>query len=322
MSTVSAVTERRPLGRTSLSVTRLCFGSGGLGSLPLIFGYDTPEGQAVDTVAAELDSPINFLDTSSGYSDGEAERRIGLGIARRGGLPPGFVLATKVDPDPVTGAFDGDAVRRSVEGSLTRLGIDRIQLLYLHDPERISFAQATAPGGPVEALFALRDQGVAAHLGVAGGPVGNLLQFLDLGGFEVVLTHNRYTLLDRTAEPLLERAKRDGLGFVQGAPFGGGVLAKGLAAFDTYAYRPMTTQTRRRAEQLAEICAAANVPLGAAALRFTLSDNRVDSTVVGVTHPERIQQILTWADWDIPGDVWARLLEASGRDAGLDNDPR
>ena len=308
---------RRDLGSTGLRVSGVCLGSGGLGSLPQLFGYETPEGQAIDTVLAAFASPLNFYDTSAGYSDGEAERRIGKALARAGGLPQGWVLETKVDP--VDGRFDGEAVRRSVEGSLERLGLDTVQLLHLHDPERISFEEAMGPGGAVRELVRIREEGIADHLGVAGGPVGTLLQYLETGVFEAVLTHNRFTLLDRSAEPLLQRATELGIGVLQAAPFGGGVLAKGVGTYDTYAYQPMSSETRRRAQTLTSLCATYGIPLGAAALQFSLRDERITSTVVGVTKPTRIQQLLDWASWPIRDHVWAEIEASAGTDAGLDN---
>ncbi|MHB1007780.1 MAG: aldo/keto reductase [Propionibacteriaceae bacterium] len=309
--------ERRELGGSGLQVSGVCIGSGALGSFPQVFGYETPESQAIDTVLAALGSPLNFYDTSAGYSDGESERRIGKALRRVGGLPADWVLATKVDP--VDGRFDGEAVRRSVEGSLERLGVDSVHLLHLHDPERISFDEAMGPHGPVRELIRIRDEGIAEHLGVAGGPVGMLLQFLETGVFEAVLTHNRYTLLDRTAEPLLQRATELGIGVLQAAPFGGGILAKGPGTYDTYAYQPMTSETRRRAEALFRVCSESGIPVGAAALQFSLRDERITSTVVGVTKPARIHELLEWASWPIPDSTWAEIEANAGADAGLDN---
>ena len=184
-----------------------------------LYGYAVEEDQAVATVRAAFDSPVNFVDTSNGYGeDGTSERRIGAAIRQAGGLPGDVVLATKVDPDPRTGDFSGDRVRASLEESLERLGLDRIALLHLHDPERISFEEGVAPGGPVAALVDLRERGLVEHLGVAGGPVGLLQQYLDTGEFGVVLTHNLYTLLDRAAEALLRAAADRGLGVLNGAP--------------------------------------------------------------------------------------------------------
>src|SRR5579884_2979733 len=158
----------RPLGKTGLMVTPLCLGCAELGNMPETFGYDVGEEQALATVRAIFDSPINFLDTAASYGDGESERRIGTVLRELGGLPAGFVLASKADRDLHTGEFSGAQMRRSVERSLRLLGLDQIQLLYLHDPEHITFEEAMAPGGPVEALLQCQREGLIAHLGVAG----------------------------------------------------------------------------------------------------------------------------------------------------------
>ena len=135
------------------------------------------EERAIATVEAVFASPINFLDTSNGYGeDGAAERRIGAAIRRAGGLAPGFVLATKVDPDPRTGDFSGARVGASLAESLERLGVERVPLLHLHDPERISFAEGTAPDGPLPALVELRERGVVDHIGLAAGDVDLMLR--------------------------------------------------------------------------------------------------------------------------------------------------
>ncbi|MDR1799528.1 MAG: aldo/keto reductase [Bifidobacteriaceae bacterium] len=310
---------RRTLGQTGLQVTSVCIGGGPLGGSPAVFGHETAAQDAVATVLAGFDSPFNFIDTSSGYTDGESERRIGAALAQVGGLPAGWVLETKVDPDFVTGEFDGPAVRRSFEGSLERLGVDHIELLHFHDPERITFEEAMAPGGAVPELVKLRDEGLVDHLGVAGGPSSLLERYLDTGVFEAVLTHNRWTLADRSAGHLLDKATALGVGVLNGAPFGGGVLAKGTGYTELYCYAPMRPQTRAAIQAVEAICSQAGVPLGAAALQFSLRDPRIHSTVVGVAKPERIRQTVAWATWPVPDDVWQAILAASGRDAGLDN---
>ncbi len=307
--------ERRPLGTTGLEVTPVCLGGGVLGSMPGIFGYDVPFDQGVATVRAALDSPINFLDTSAGYSDGESERRVAAALAEVGGLPKGHVLATKVDPDPETGEFDGPAVRRSAEGSLKRLGLDRFQLLHLHDPEGIGFEAAMAPGGAVHALLALKEEGLASHLGVAGGDIELMRQFVRTGAFEVVLTHNRFTLVDQSAAPLLEEAVGAGVAVLNAAPFGGGILAKGPEALRKYAYADAKPDVLERVRAMAALCADAGVPLGAAALQFSIRDPRIASTVIGMSSPERVAQTVEWATWAIPDDLWQALTPHIAPDA-------
>jgi D-threo-aldose 1-dehydrogenase len=296
------------LGGTGLAVTPICFGTSPLASMAQLYGYAVKEERAVSTVLAIFDSPVNFLDTSNGYGeDGTAERRIGEAIRRAGGFPSHVVLATKVDPDPHTGDFSGDRVRISLEESMERLGVDKIALLHLHDPERISFEDGVGPGGPVEALVDLREQGLVEHLGVAGGPVGLLQRYLDTGEFEVVLSHNRYTLLDRSAEPLLRSAADRGLGVLNAAPYGGGMLSKGPSVQQNYAYGSPDDRIRKAAEAMEAACRHYDVPLAAAALQFSLRSEVIDSTVVGVSSPQRITQTLELAAVPIPDELWPEL---------------
>jgi D-threo-aldose 1-dehydrogenase len=289
----------RSLGDTGLRVTALCVGTSPLASMPDLYGYPVTEQRAVETVDAVLDSgAVNFIDTSNGYGvDGSAERRIGIALRRRGGLPDGMVLATKVDPDPRTGDFSGVRVRVSFEESLDRLGVDHIPLLHLHDPERITFEAATAPGGPVEALVDLKRQGLVAHLGVAGGPVEEMRRYLDTGVFDVVLTHNRYTLLDRSAEALFRTAHEHGVG----------VLAKGPQTQTRYAYGERDDAIAGAAAAMGAAADRAGVPLAAAALQFSVRAPFIHSTVVGVSSPQRVRQTLDLASLPIPEALWAEL---------------
>lgn len=299
---------RRELDSTGLNVTGLCFGTSALGNFPSQYGYEVGTEQALATLQSIFEGPVNFLDTSNNYGDGEAERRIGSAIARHGGLPPDLVLATKVDPAPGSDDFSGARVRASAQESLQRLGLESVPLLYLHDPERISFAEATAPGGPVDALVALRDEGIAEHIGVAGGPIELMREYIALGMFEAVISHNRYTLIDRSAEPLIADAHARGIAFVNAAPYGGGMLVKGPETHRNYAYTPAAEDTLERAAALQRACADFDVPLAAAALQFSLRDERVASTIVGISSPERVQETLELAETRIPDELWDRLL--------------
>lgn len=301
--------ELRQLGKTGLNVTPLCLGTSPLGNFPSQYGYEVSHDQAVATVRRVLDSPITFLDTSNNYGDGQSEVRIGQALAEAGGAPEGFVLATKVDPLPGSDDFSGARVRASVTESLQRLGLDRLQLVYLHDPERMSFEEATGPGGAVEALVQLRDEGVIEHIGVAGGPIDLEMQYLALDVFEVVISHNRYTLVDSSATPLIEDAAARGVAFVNAAPYGGGMLVRGPDAVPTYCYRPADEDTLRRVREMERACQRAQVPLAAAALQFSLRDDRVASTIVGMSSPERVEQTLRLADWPIDEALWGQLME-------------
>jgi D-threo-aldose 1-dehydrogenase len=169
--------NKRPFGKTGLSVTPLCVGTSSLGSFTAQYGYEVSADRAVATIRRVFEGPINFIDTSNEYGNGgDSERRIGQALAEVGGLPEGFVLATKVDPVPGSSDFSGERVRASVAESLERLGLNRLQVVYLHDPEKMTFAEGTAPGGAVEALVQLKKADVIHHIDVAGGPIDLMLQ--------------------------------------------------------------------------------------------------------------------------------------------------
>lgn len=309
--------KKRSLGRSGLSVTPLCVGTSALGSFPAQYGYEVSEETAVATIRQVFAGPLNFIDTSNEYGNGgDSERRIGRVIAERGGLPDGFVLATKVDPIPGTTDFSGDRVRKSVEESLERLGLDTLQLVYLHDPEKMSFAEGVAPGGAVEALVKMRDEGIIHFLGVAGGPVDLMLQYLETNVFDSVISHNRYTLVDQSAEPLITACVERNVGFVNAAPYGGGMLVKGPDAVPRYCYAPASDTTLVRVREMERICKANGVPLAAAALQFSVRDDRVASTIVGMSVPARIDQTLNLLNWPIAEELWQQLrpLIEAGQD--------
>ena len=228
----------RAFGRTGIDVTPLCIGCAPLGDMPDTFAYGVSEAQALETLRAAFAGPIRFIDTAASYGDGEAERRIGLVLRELGGLPAGYVLASKADRNLRTGEFSGAQMRRSVERSLRLLGVDQIEIMHLHDPEHTTFAACMAPGGPVEVLMQLQAEGLVRHLGVAGGPADLMIRYVETGVFAAVITHNRYTLLNRSADRLLTVAAERGLAVLNAAPYGSGLLADRIGRADRTNYRP------------------------------------------------------------------------------------
>ncbi len=299
--------SRRPLGSTGLQVTPICIGTAPLGSMPETFAYSVEEERALATIRVFFTSPFNFLDTAASYGDGESERRIGIVLREIGGVPPGFVLATKADRDLQTGVFTGAQMRRSVERSLRLLGLEQLQLVYLHDPEHISFAEAMQRGGPVEVLQQCKEEGLIAHLGVAGGPIDMMIRFVETGLFEAAISHNRFILLNREAEPLWDMCVRRGVAALNAAPYGSGILAKGPGAYPRYMYSQASPELLRRARQMEETCQRHGLPLAAAALQFSLRDARITSTIVGITRPERLAETLKLAQHQLPDALWAEL---------------
>ncbi|HET7094298.1 MAG TPA: aldo/keto reductase [Thermomicrobiales bacterium] len=302
-----AALARKPFGTAGFAVPPIAVGCAPLGNMPEAFAYGVSEEDALATVRAALASPIPYIDTAALYGDGESERRVGLVLREVGGLPANAVLQTKQGRDPQNNDYSGETVKRRMERSLELLDRDRIEIVYLHDPEWTTFEAAMAPGGPVDVLQRFKEQGVIGHLGVAGGPIDLEIRYVETGIFDAVITHNRYTLLNRSADPLLDLASQRGLAVLNAAPYGSGVLAKGPDAYPRYAYQDAPAEMLDRVRQLAAICARHNVPLTAAALQFSTRDPRITATIVGMSRPERIQQTIDYATHPIPDALWDEL---------------
>lgn len=296
----------RALGPTGLNVTAVCIGGSPLGSVPSKYG-EVSEAAAIEFVQAVLASPIRFIDTANGYSDGESERRIGAAISAAGGLPDDFLVATKVDA--LDGDYSGDRVRRSVRESKERLGLDRLPLVYLHDPEYHDYSVLAAPGGAVSTLVELKESGEIGHVGLAGGHVDVMNRYLDLEVFEVLLTHSRWTLVDHSAHQLIERAHAAGLGIVNAAVNGGGILADARSGRTSYGYRPAAPEVLTAVEAIAHLCDEAGVPLATAALQWSLRDTRIHSTVVGATKASRLDDIMKAVKTELPESFWNAAAE-------------
>jgi D-threo-aldose 1-dehydrogenase len=297
------------LGRTNLRVSRLCFGLAPLGDMPDTYGYGVSAEQAHATVNAIFDSGVNFLDTSRIYGMGRSEARIGEVIAARGGLPEGFVISTKLDRDFETNRFDAARARRSLEESLKALKVDRVQLLHLHDPEYAAdLSEVTKPGGALSELFRMKEEGLTQAVGVAAGRSSLMMPMMRDWDFDAIITHNRFTLVNRNAEEMMELARARGIAVLNAAPYAGGVFAKGSAAHRRYVYQQASAEMLAPVQRVEEICARHGIPPGAAALQFSMRDPRVASTIVGISKPERVAETIGWANHPIPGAAWNELM--------------
>lgn len=263
------------------------------------------EGANAALADAIIASPFRQVDTSNNYADGASERELGDAIRRAGGLPEGKLVFTKVDRDPVTDVFDADRVLRSVEESLTRLGLERVPLLHFHDPYVLSVSEAMAPGGPVEALVRLREEGVAGAIGVAMGTTSLIHEYLKTGAFDAFLSHNRYTILDRQSEEVMDYAVEHGITVFNAAPFGGGLLAGKEGG--RYGYKPATDEFLAFLDAFRALCEEYRVAAPAAALQFSMREPRIDSTVVGMYSLERLNALSDLVDAEIPDAFWDGL---------------
>ena len=297
------------LGRTGLVVLKLSFGATVIASIPAAYGYAVEAGQARATVKAIFDDPVNLLDTARNYGNGRSEERIGEALKEIGGLPKGFVVSSKVDRDFETNLFDGGRVRRSLEDSFKALGLDHIHLLNLHDPEYASDAKdVSKPGGALSELFKMKEEGLVDAVGLAAGRVDLMMPRLRDWDFDAIITHNRFMLPNRNAEPMIDFCVSKGIAVLNAAPYAGGVLAKGANTYKKYAYQEASEEVLSPIRRIEEICDRYQVPTGAAALQFSMRDPRVTSTIIGVSKPERIKLTIEWANWTIPEAAWDELM--------------
>jgi D-threo-aldose 1-dehydrogenase len=301
--------KRNEIGRTGLWVPPIAFGTSALGDMPDTYGYGVGEERALETVRAILMRPDAFLDTSRNYGFGRSEERIGKVVRELGGWPEGRVLSTKLDRDMATERLNADRARRSFEESLVALGVERVHILHLHDPEYAAdLAEVTRPGGALGELVRIKEEGLADAIGLAAGRVDLMMPIIRDWDLDVLITHNRYTLVNRNAEPLIELARSRGVAVLNAAPYAGGALAKGAGEHRRYVYQEASEGMLEPVRRVEAICARHGVPPGAAALQFSLRDPRIAATICGVSRPERVEETLAWARWPIGEEVWEDLL--------------
>lgn len=299
----------RQVGKSGVAVPRIGFGATALSDMPDTYGYSVGEERALATIQAILDQPDGFIDTSRNYGLGRSEALIGKVVRERGGWPAGRILSTKLDRDMDTLRFDASQARRSLEESLSALGVDHVDILHLHDPEYASnLSDVTGRGGALDALMRMKEEGLARAVGLAAGRVDIMMPLLRDWDFDALITHNRFTMVNRNAEPMLELATARGIAVLNAAPYASGALAKGAGSQQRYVYQVATEDVLRPIRHVEEVCARHGIPLGAAALQFSLRDPRIMSTICGVSRPERIAETLQWANWPISEQAWRELL--------------
>ena len=312
-----AITDRVSLGPRGPEVTRLGLGCAPLGNLYSALTDD----DALATVAAAWDAGVRYFDTAPLYGHGLSERRLGAALAGRPRHE--FVVSTKVgrlirpaagpvdtifsvphDVEPVWD-FSRDGVLRSIAESLERLGLDRIDVAFVHDPDD---HEAQALDETFPALCALRDEGVIGAVGVGMNQWEMPLRFLDRVDLDVVLLAGRCTLLDRSGlDSLLPACAARSVGVVLGGVFNSGVLAAPDPRSATYDYASAGPDVLSAVERLRAICARHDTTLPAAALQFALRAPGATAVVVGARHPDEIRADIAWATTSIPHDFWTDL---------------
>lgn len=307
--------ERVALGRSALRVTRLGLGCAPLGNLFTAIS----DAQAEATVDAAWAAGVRWFDTAPLYGHGLSERR--LGGALRGRPRDAYVLATKVgrrlvagsDPDTIFAAvpplrpvfdFSYDGTLRAVDESLARLGVDRIDVLHVHDPDD---HEADAVAGAFRALRRLRDEGVIGAVGAGMNQAAMLARFVRRGVVDCVLVAGRYSILDQSAlADLLPAAEGAGVTVIAAGVFNSGLLADPNPGA-TFDYAPASSELIARARRLAAVCASVGVPLRAAALQFPTRHPAVTTVLVGARSAAEMEENARLFAAQLPGELWSEL---------------
>ncbi|GAA4168528.1 aldo/keto reductase [Gryllotalpicola koreensis] len=304
---------------------RLGFGVASLGNLFM----ELSDERAFEILDEAWAAGIRSFDTAPHYGLGLSERRIGTFLATK--PRDEFVLSTKVgrllEPDPGADGlddegfrvpatmkrvwgFDADAVRRSLDASLERLGLDRVDIVYIHDPERSDIGLDAALATAVPAVAALRDEGVVGQVGIGTMVNEAVVAAVRTGALDLAMIANRLTLADHSAlDEAVPACREHGVGVVAAAVFNTGLLAH-AEPHGRFEYADADPQLLRRVRRIAAVCASHGVDVPTAALHYPLRRG-AQTVVVGANGPGQIAQNAARLETHVPEELWAEL-EADG----------
>lgn len=308
--------ELRRIGTTDIEVTALGMGSAPMGS------FSGPDGaaNAVATTRRGYDLGIRLFDTAPMYGQGRSERFYGSALDAYG--RGSYTLSSKVgrvlnpngsgadvlsDAPPFDVVFDfsRDGVLRSIEESLQRLGLDRLDVVLIHDPDD-HWEQAIGEAYPT--LAELRSQGVIGAIGAGMNQWEMPARFAREGDFDCFLLAGRYTLLDHSGlDEFLPLCESKSISVILGGPYNSGVLASDLGPGTTYFYQQTPPEVLETAKRIKAVCDRYDVPLKAAALQFGLAHPAVAATIPGPRSPEEVEENAAMVAFETPADLWAEL---------------
>jgi len=313
--------DKRRVGQTKLEIDSLGLGGAPLGGNFADLGY----AQAEELIKAAKNIGIGYFDTAPWYGFGRSERV--MGDVLRGSeyilsdkvgrlLAPGPVKNPAdfgmVDPLPFTVVYDYsyDGIMRAYEDNLQRLGLDRIDILLVHDigefqhgQDHVKHFQSLESGG-YRAMDELRTAGLIKAIGLGVNENKVCMDALAIGDWDVFLLAGRYTLLEQTAvETLFPACRKAGTSIICGGPFNSGVLV----GRDTWNYAKAPKEVIDKARALGVVADDFGIPLPAAALQFPLGDEIVSSVIPGPRDKGELEQIVTWFNTPIPTEFWSTL---------------
>ena len=320
--------QKRNLGNTDIKLTPIGFGGAPLGNL----FEELNETDCFDIVKKSYEMNINLFDTSPLYGYGLSEHRLGNFLKTID--PNKYYLSTKVGryltPERnfyKEGKFKGhinfvpnldysyDGVMRSFDQSIHRLAVPKIDICLIHDVDRYNFGDdvdhyfKVAMNGAYKALNDLKEQKVIKAIGVGLNDADICTKFANEGDFDCMLLAGRYTLIDQSAlNEFFPIAKKNNIGIILGGVFNSGILAKGIGDNVTYWYDKIPFEIKKKYKKISQVCQKHDVPVPAAALQFSYSNQLISSMILGIDRVEQIEQNYKYFNYPIPESLWSDLI--------------
>jgi D-threo-aldose 1-dehydrogenase len=306
------------LGSTDVKLTRIGFGTAPLGGL----FEAVEEADALAAVSVAIDAGIGYFDSAPHYGWGLAEQRLGAGLA---GVAPLPAIGTKIGyslrpsdkpPHAFVGApplepyvdWSPAGIERSFQASLERLGVDRVDVLYLHDPTNGDFDELIRVGATTARRW--QSEGLVGAVGAGMNDAAGTLELLERVELDCVLIAGRVSLLDQSAIPeLLPFCEEHGVAVIVGGVFNSGILATPEAT-PQFDYEPASAEIVARTAAIRRICDAHDVPLAAAALQFPFRYAVVASVIPGMRSATEVEDDLRLYAHEIPEALWRDLEQA------------
>ncbi|MHA6644861.1 aldo/keto reductase [Mesorhizobium sp. A623] len=320
--------NRRRIGKTELEVTEYSFGGASLGNLY----HAVTRGDAMATLDAAWNAGMRYFDTAPHYGFGLSERRFGDYL--RDKPRNDYVLSTKVgrllqpvpndqvpdlgfvDPLPFKPVYDYsyDGIMRSLEASYARLGLNRIDMLYVHDIgvythgfELTKVHLRQLLDGGIRALEELKSTGVISAYGLGVNEVEVCLNVMHRAPLDCILLAGRYSLLDRSAEAeLIPLCRKDQTSLVIGGVFNSGILATGARPGSNFDYGAASDDILRKVAAMEAVAAQGGYPLAAAAMRFPLEEPAVATVLIGTAKASSVTRNIDLLDVPVPAEAYEK----------------
>lgn len=331
--------EKKAVGRTGLEVTALGMGTAAMGGLYMPVSADA----SLEALEAAWAAGIRYFDSAPMYGLGRAEHLLGHFLREKQGAADEAVVSTKVGrlmtrarpgrvlpPEPPKNPLDSgwhnglpfreifdysyDAIMRSFDDSGQRTGLERLDLLFVHDIGSVTHGEAQAmhwtaltTGGGFRALEELRDAGLIGGFGLGVNETAIVFDAMNETALDCTLLAGRHTLLEQQAIDLLDKAGQAGMGIVVGGVFNSGILAAGPSGHRKFNYQDVPEAIAKRVDALSATCERFGVPLSAAAIQYPLRHPAVTAVLIGPRDAEQVRQNVAWFEQDLPADLWEAL---------------